>query len=307
MTNSQYYQKNFFKRTLSLIVSTVKNFSSGGLKVNAVTGSIIGFVILIFFLEYKVFESVYGITKNLVLSVSVLSITAGAGVYADVIMKKNKHATDDQILISNVIFYISLAMSAFAGFGIWAQSSGRDVVDMGFMKFQLPEFSSSLFIVATVVTVIDVLLFRAYYDGDVASMHERSKARSEAKKKEADLKTQDKLNEFDAEVTARSEQLLVLETHRSGVRTKLIDMYGGNVPPDVMAKAMKELDVILEEIKTGRDINKDGKVGFAQNIKSAFSSRQPQDQLSPSRQFAHEETLEELELSEDGPEVPTDG
>lgn len=257
---NQYYSDNIFKRSWRAVVDTFKKIPA--MKFDAVAGAIGFFIVLVALLEYKVFESMYGMTRDILLTASALAVTAFGGVYAEVVLSRNENATDDQRMIADWIFGISLVTSAFVGFGAWAQSSGFDVVNLGYRTFTVPEYSKTVFGLITVVTLADILLLRAYFRGDVKAKHRRNVARSISKKTQAELTMEDKLIDFDVEVKSKTEQILRLEARRKVVRDELTTLYGGRVPEDVMKTAMRELDNIMTEIKTGEDLNHDGVVGL---------------------------------------------
>jgi len=132
------------------------------------------FITLIAFMEYKVFESVYSMTGDIVLSVSVLGVTAFGGVLAETILNRNTKATDDQRLASDWLFNISLAASALSGFGIWAQASGMAEVNFWIVRVALPDFAQFVFGMITIVTITDILLLRWYIREDVDMKHSRN-------------------------------------------------------------------------------------------------------------------------------------
>lgn len=260
MSDNQYYKENMFKRGMSKVSSVFKALPT--IKFDAVAGAIGFFVLLIAFLEYKVFESTYGLTGDIILSISVLSVTAFGGVFAEIVLNRNEDATDDQLLYAEWIFYISLITSAFAGFGIWAQTSGFNTVDLWVIQFSIPEFRSTVFVLVTIVTVADILLLRSYFRKDVKAVHARNIARSNSKKKQADLNMEDRMIDFDVEVKTKAEQVLKIARQRKLAQDELTKLYGGHVPADVMNYAMRKLDSIMKEIETGEDLNGDGVVGL---------------------------------------------
>lgn len=282
MSENNYYKDNFFKRSVRRIAELFKRIPT--MKFDAVAGAIGFFVILVAMLEYKVFESMYGMTGDLILTASTLLVTAFGGVYAEVVLRRNEDATDDQNMFADWIFYISLVTSAFVGLGAWAQAAGIEAVDLGFRSLTLPEFSRTSFLIITIVTLADILILRAYFRADVNAVHRRNISRSNSKKRQADLQVEDKLIDFDTQVKSKTEQLLRVEARRRVVRVELEKMYEGRVPPEVMTEAMRELDNIMREIKTGKDLNQDGHVGF-----------------QPSRQFAQESKVMEIVPKEENP------
>lgn len=272
-----YYQKNFIKRGWDRIITALRGLPSSQL--NAISFAVGAFIVLIGFLEYKVFESMYGMTRDIFLSASALTVTAFGGILAETVLHRNKGATDDQLWSADALFYISLFTSAVIGFGIWAQATGTNRIEAFGYYMPLPDFASFAFVMITVVTVIDIVLLRKYIRDDVDAKHARNVSRSESKKREADLKVEDSLINFDAEVKRRSEGLLRVEKRRAEVRKELESLYGGTVPADIMAEAMRNLDNIIidEELRTGSDINGDGNVG--RKPKPASQPRPPAPQL----------------------------
>jgi len=266
MSENKYYKDNLFKRGINKIRDFFKQ--APAMKFDAVAGAIGFFVVLVAMLEYKVFESMYGMTGDVILTLSTLLVTAFGGVYAEVVLRRNEDATDDQNLQADWIFYISLCTSAFIGLGAWMQAVGINEIDLYFTTLSIPEFSRTSIFIITVVTIFDILILRAYFRGDVNAVHRRNIAQSNSKKKQADLQVEDKLIEFEAQVKADTEQLLRVEARRKEVRKELTDMYDGRVPNEIMQNAMAKLDMIMKEIKSGLDINGDGVVGmksYAQN------------------------------------------
>lgn len=276
-----YYKDNIFKRSWDKVTGFFKGIPS--MRFDAVAGAIGFFVILVAMLEYKVFESMYGMTRDIILTASTLLVTAFGGVYAEVVLRRNASATDDQNLQADAVFYISLATSAIIGLGAWVQAIGLQAVVIGKFVLSLPEFSQLAITIVTIVTIADILLLRAYFRGDVKAKHKRKIEQSNTKKVQADFQVEDKLIEFEAEVKSKTEQILRVEKRRKEVREDLTKMYGGSVPSDVMALAMRKLDEIMQEIKTGEDLNKDGVIGMPSR---SFASQvdAPKDSAGQPRQ-----------------------
>jgi len=260
MTDNKYYKENFFKRSIKKVTDFFK--SAPSMKFDATAGAIGFFVVLVAMLEYKVFESMYGMTGDIILTASTLLVTAFGGVYAEVVLRRNEDATDDQNMLADAIFYISLATSAFVGLGAWMQAVNIQVINIAGYSFSIPQFSQTSIVIITIVTIADILILRAYFRGDVNVMHRRNVAQSNSKKKQADLTMEDKLIDFDVQVKTDAEQILRVERRRKEVRDELQNLYGGKVPQDVMTKAMSVLDTIMQEVKTGKDINGDNVVGL---------------------------------------------
>lgn len=255
-----YYKDNFIKRGWNAVTGFFKGIPS--MRFDAAAGAIGFFVILVAMIEYKVFKSMYGMTRDIIMTASTLVVTAIGGVYSEVVLRRNATATDDQNLQADAIFYISLATSALIGLGAWAQAIGLDTVRIAQWHFTLPEFSQLAVSIITIVTIIDILLLREYFRGDVKAQHRRKIEQSNAKKMQAEFAVEDRLIEFEAEVKGKTEQILRVEKRRKEVRENLVALYGGSVPPDVMKLAMLKLDEIMQEIKTGEDLNKDGHIGM---------------------------------------------
>ncbi len=271
MSENKYYQKNFLKRGLESIHSFFKKMPTK--RFDAVAGAIGFFVILVAMLEYKVFESMYGMTGDIILTISTLIVTAFGGVYSEVVLRRNEDATDDQDMQADWIFYISLATSAFVGLGAWAQAMKINALDLYFTTIAIPDFAQASIVVITLVTIADILILRSYFRGDVNAVHRRNISRSNSKKKQADLQVEDSLIEFDAQVKSQTEQLLRVEARRREVRSELQKMYGGRVPDEVMQSAMKSLDNIMREIQTNKDLDGDGVVGFSQTTVFASEAK----------------------------------
>ena len=284
---NQYYKKNVFRRFWDAVVETAK--SAPKKRFDAVAGAIGFFVVLVAMLEYKVFESMYGMTGDIILTASTLLVTAFGGVYAEVVLRRNEDATDDQNMFADWIFYISLGTSSIVGLGAWAQSMSIPEVDLYFIQIPLNNFSGLSVAIITIVTIVDVLILRAYFRADVSAVHRRNVAQSNSKKKEADLRVEDKLIDFEAQVKADTEQLLRVEARRVEVRAELEKMYGGRVPAEVMTNAMKKLDLIMQEIKTGEDLNKDGTIGLPPQKAVQVTPRSPQTAFAASvPDYTHE-------------------
>lgn len=260
MTDNKYYKENFFKRSIKKVTDFFK--SAPSMKFDATAGAIGFFVVLVAMLEYKVFESMYGMTGDIILTASTLLVTAFGGVYAEVVLRRNEDATDDQNMLADAIFYISLFTSAFVGLGAWMQAVNIQVINIAGYVFSIPQFSQTSIVIITIVTIADILILRAYFRGDVNAQHRRNVAQSNSKKKQADLTMEDKLIDFDVQVKTDAEQILRVERRRKEVRDELQNLYGGKVPQDVMAKAMSVLDTIMQEVKTGQDINGDKVIGL---------------------------------------------
>jgi len=271
-----YYKENMFKRGWNAVTGFFKGIPS--MRFDAVAGAIGFFVILVAMLEYKVFESMYGMTRDIILTASTLLVTAFGGVYSEVVLRRNATATDDQNLQADAIFYISLATSALIGLGAWVQAIGLETVRIGDFYLTLPEFSQLAVSVITIVTIVDILLLREYFRGDVKAQHKRKIEQSNTKKIQADFQVEDALIEFEAEVKSKTEQILRVEKRRKEVRENLTSLYGGSVPADVMKLAMRKLDEIMQEIKTGEDLNKDGIVGLSAQ---SFASTAQKVELDP--------------------------
>lgn len=272
MSDNKYYKENFFKRSVKMVTDFFK--SAPSMKFDATAGAIGFFVVLVAMLEYKVFESMYGMTGDIILTASTLLVTAFGGVYAEVVLRRNEDATDDQNMLADAVFYISLATSAFVGLGAWMQAVNIQVINLGGYSFSIPQFSQISIVIITIVTIADILILRAYFRGDVNAVHRRNVAQSNSKKKQADLTMEDKLIDFDVQVKTDAEQILRVERRRKEVRDELQGLYGGKVPQDVMAKAMGVLDTIMQEIKTGEDINGDKVIGMP--MRPAFNAETQQ-------------------------------
>ncbi len=260
MSENKYYKENFFKRGVKKVTDFFKNAPS--MKFDATAGAIGFFVVLVAMLEYKVFESMYGMTGDIILTASTLLVTAFGGVYAEVVLRRNEDATDDQNIQADAIFYISLVTSAFVGLGAWMQAVKIETINIAGVLFSIPQFSQMSIGIITIVTIADILILRAYFRGDVNAVHRRSIAQSISKKRQADLSMEDKLIDFDVQVKTDAEQILRVERRRKEVRDELQTLYGGKVPQDVMTKAMGVLDTIMQEVKTGKDINGDNVIGL---------------------------------------------
>ena len=287
MSGNEYYKENFFKRTWRGVGDFFKKIPTR--KFDAVAGAIGFFIVLVGMLEYKVFESMYGMTGDLILTASTLLVTAFGGVYAEVVLRRNEKATDDQNLLADWIFGISLLTSAFVGLGAWAQAAEIDSVNVGFgIILSIPEFRQMSFLIITAVTVADILILRAYFRGDVDAQYRRDTERANSDRRDADLKVEKKLLDFDTQVKTKTEQLLRVESRRREVRGELERLYGGRVPTEIMTQAMQELDLIMREIKTGEDINKDGAIGFApaQPMTRQFAQEVPTLEIVPTDQKA---------------------
>lgn len=254
--SDKLYQKNIFKRSWDSFVLFMKSIPQS--KANAVYIAVGFFVVLIAFMEYKVFESTYSLTKDLILSISVMGVTAFGGVIAEVFLRRNSKATDDQELAADSIFYISLAASAIAGFGIWAQASGNGTVNVGNLRIELPQFADFVFLMITVVTIADIFLLRHYIREDVDAKHRRNVERVQNRKRSSVLATDESLIEFEAEVERKVQKTLKIESRRQELVKSLKSMYGGSVPADVMEKAMRDLDAI----KVADDLADDDKDGI---------------------------------------------
>lgn len=250
------YRKNVFKRSWDGLIGFMKSLPQS--KANAVYIAVAFFVILIAFMEYKVFESTYSLTKDLILSISVMGVTAFGGVIAEVFLRRNSKANDDQELAADWIFYISLAASAIAGFGIWAQSSGNGTVNVGKFTIALPQFADFVFLMITLVTIADIFLLRWYIREDVEAKHLRNVERVQNRKRASVLATDESLIEFEAEVERKVQKTLKIERRRQELITSLKTMYGGAVPDEVMKKAMADLDAI----KIADDMADDDKDGI---------------------------------------------
>lgn len=242
------------------------------LKFDAVSGAIGFFVILVAMLEYKVFESMYGMTGDIILTVSALLVTAFGGVYSEVVLRRNEKATDDQRQYADWIFFVSLGTSAFVGLGAWARAMELSSVDLYFFEIPIPDFSGMAVFTITAVTIIDILILRAYFRADVDAVHRRNIAKSESKKHQADLAMEDKLIEFDVQVKEQSERILRIEARRVEVRNNLNKMYDGRVPPEVMENAMRKLDDIMKEVVENKDLDGDGTIGLPNQF-VAFASK----------------------------------
>src|SRR3990167_6799926 len=68
MNDATYYRKNFILRAFEKLSEIMRGLPAA--KVNAIAFAVIFFITLVAFLEYKVFESTYSLTGNIVLSVS---------------------------------------------------------------------------------------------------------------------------------------------------------------------------------------------------------------------------------------------
>lgn len=273
MTENKYYKENFFKRAVKKVTDFFK--SAPSMKFDATAGAIGFFVVLVAMLEYKVFESMYGMTGDIILTASTLLVTAFGGVYAEVVLRRNEDATDDQNMQADAIFYISLVTSAFVGLGAWMQAVNIQAINIAGYSLTIPQFSQTSIAIITIVTIADILILRAYFRGDVGAQHRRNIAQSNSKKRQADLTMEDKLIDFDVQVKTDAEQILRVERRRKEVRDELQNLYGGKVPQDVMAQAMRVLDTIMHEIKTGEDINKDGEVGLPMRLNYAQETEAP--------------------------------
>ena len=237
-------------------------------KANAVYVAVGFFVILIAFMEYKVFESTYFITGNIVLSVSVMGVTAFGGIVAETILKRNSKANDDQIQAADALFYISLFASAVAGFGVWAQSQGVTNVTFFKLSVALPEFGQFVFVMITLVTIIDIFILRWYISEDVDAKHQRNVERVNSRKRAAELATDESLIEFEAEVERKARKTLKIEKRKQELKQELTRMYGGDVPANVLADAMKKLD----EIKTSDDLADDDGDGVANKDDNTYNA-----------------------------------
>lgn len=258
--NNNYYKSNFLKRALDY----VRNFFKGLTikRFDAVSGAIGFFVILVAMLEYKVFESMYGLTGDIILTASTLLVTAFGGVYSEVVLRRNEKATDDQLFMADTIFYVSLGTSAFIGLGAWMHAIGVETLDLYFFVLRVPTFAQLAITTITIVTIADILILREYFRGDVDAIHRRNIERSNSKKRQADFGIDDRLMDFEAQVKEQAEQLLRVEKKRMETRRELEKIYGGNVPDEIMRAAMSKLDAIMREIRTGEDVNGDGIVGL---------------------------------------------
>ena len=239
----KYYQKNVFYRGLDKFIGFMKAIPQS--QANAIWIAVAFFVILIAFMEYRVFESTLSITGDVVLAGSVLFVTAVGGIIAEMFLHRNKKATDDQLMAANWLFGISLVASAIAGFGVWAQTSGNETINL-FNRYAvtLPQFADFVFVMITAVTVIDVFILRWYIREDVDMKHTRNVERVESRRRTAELETDESLIEFDAELERKVKKTLKIETKRKQVKEELTKMYGGNVPADILRKAMNALDGI---------------------------------------------------------------
>ena len=294
---------NIIQRIWKRVVGFLKSVPQS--KANAIYVAVVFFVVLIAFMEYKVFEAMYSSTGDIVLSVSVLTVTAFGGVVAETILHRNPKATDDQRLAADVIFYISLIASAIAGFGVWAKASNMQAVDLYYIQFALPDFSRFVFGVITVVTVLDVLLLRWYIRSDVDFAHGRRMAEIANERRVAGLESEESLVAFEVEVERKAKKLLKIEHKRREVREELTRIYGGNVPASVMEDAMRKLDAIS---KLDDEADDDGD-GIANKNDTSYNPkkhavegvRKPQNSMqmpsgTPARAFP--ETVEKQDLEE---------
>jgi hypothetical protein len=238
----KYYPDIWYKRYWKDFVAFMRSIPES--KANAIYIAVGLFVILIAFMEYKVFESTYVATGDLILSLSVLGVTAAGGIISEVFLHRNKKANDDQLSTANNLFNISLAASAVAGFGIWAQARGADAVRLFGNEIPLPNFSEFVFTMITIVTVVDILMLRSYIRNDVDAKHARNVERVESRRRAAELETNESLIEFEAEVERKVRKTLKIEQKRKQIRDSLTALYGGNIPDDVLEAAMMELDKI---------------------------------------------------------------
>jgi hypothetical protein len=240
--DDKYYPDIWYKRYWKSFVAFMRSIPES--KANAIYIAVGFFVILIAFMEYKVFESTYVATGDLILSLSVLGVTTVGGIVSEVFLHRNKKANDDQLSTANNLFNMSLAASAIAGFGIWAQARGADAVRLFGNEIPLPNFSEFVFTMITVVTVVDILMLRSYIRNDVDAKHARNIERVESRRRATELETDESLIEFEAEVERRVKKTLKIEQKRKHIRDSLTALYGGDIPADVLKEAMTELDKI---------------------------------------------------------------
>lgn len=277
------YRKNFMQRGWQGLLTFMRSLPES--KANAVYIAVAFFVVLIAFMEYKVFESTYTATGDIVLAASVLSVTAVGGIVAELILKRNSKASDDQLIASDALFYLSLIASAIAGFGVWAQTSGTNEVHLLDYTISLPRFADFVFVMITAVTVADVFLLRWYISEDVDAKHRRNVERVESRKRASELNTQESLIAFEAEVERKAKKTLMIEARRKSLKDELTRMYGGQVPPEVLRKAMADLDAI-KATDDAADDDRDG-VNNANDTTYNPPARQ-QVVMQPARQFGAE-------------------
>jgi hypothetical protein len=286
----KYYQDVWYKRYWQGFVAFMKTIPES--KANAIYIAVGFFVILIAFMEYKVFESTYIATGDLILSLSVLGVTAAGGIISEVFLHRNKKANDDQLSTANNLFNMSLIASAVAGFGVWAQTRGADAVRLFGNEIPLPKFSEFVFVMITIVTVVDILMLRSYIRNDVDAKHARNVERVQSRRRSAELETDESLIEFEAEVERKVKKTLKIEQKRKQVRDSLTTMYGGNIPADVLKAAMLELDKIqkadalADDDGDGKANENDSTFNFKRNVMPAMAKdvESPQDENPPKRQ-----------------------
>lgn len=273
-----YYKENFIRRIQHKVITTLKQLPE--VQFNAVWIAVAFFVILIAFFEYKVYEATLTQTGDFILSISVLTVTAAGGLIAELFLHRNKKATEDQRMIADTIFYISIVTSAVAGFAVWAQSSGTSTIYMLWFTFTLPAYGQFVFTTITIVSVIDALLLRSYIRGDVDNQHSRDVNVIDSQRREADLQVERDLMQFRTKVKTTSERRLKIEQERAKLRSDLNEIYSGNVPSDVMAKAMQELDSInMDEQKPAAPVKKSPQMPLQRPPMSMYASDTKQPEL----------------------------
>jgi hypothetical protein len=116
----------------------------------------------------------------------------------------------------------------------------------------------------------------------------------QSKKRTAELETDESLIEFDAELERKVKKTLRIETKRKQVKAELTSMYGGQVPADILRKAMDDLD----NIKRADDEADDDKDGIANKNDNTFNKK------NMSLRPAYNSDADAAKLAQDGQGKP---
>jgi len=219
----------------------IKHFFSSS---NATSLTTVLFYTLLCAGEYKVFESSMILTKNnWELSLSVLLTTGVSAAIAERAFQ-NPKATPNQQTIATIMWVLNIftaGLFGFISFVLAGKNLAYDITLLPGISFNIDGASSVLFLLVSVLTIIEIFAYRAYSDLDIDVAAKRRMAKLYETGRKADLDLAQARQEQDTEIKISHERKLALVEDKLNTIQRLSDKYNGKVPNNVLEEVMSEL------------------------------------------------------------------
>ena len=220
--------------------STMNFFKSN----NAPRLTTLMFYLLLIIGEYKVMESAMIMTKgNWELSLSVL-LTTGVSAAVAERAHQNPKATKDQQFIASLMWTINIITAGAFGFMSFILA-GKDLkYDINLLpgiSFNIDGAGTILFGLVSLLTILEIVLYRSYSDKDIDTASNRRIAKLHEDERKADIDLAEAKIEQNTRMKIEHERKLALVEEKLNTIQILNERYAGKVPDEILQEVMEEI------------------------------------------------------------------